>query len=208
MKSRQDTQAVASANIKRPQGAVLKGQYIDVLRSQKGKLKGIVLRTADGTYSIKLPKYLRPVLVRELAPHAFVQVWAYPDEGDWRGINLMPLEEADAIALRDIWADLNGATQTTEAAVPTPKPQPASNKLCVHVCRKGKCFKQGGAKLLKTLQTEVATNPELAHVTVEGVGCMKECKRGPNLKFSNSKKVINGVTAESALSLITAKALL
>lgn len=203
MKTTQDINIVADADLRRPRGEVLKGQFVEVLRSEKGKLKGIVLRTADNTYDIKLPKYLRPVLVRELAPHAFVQVWAYPDENRWRGINIMPLEECEAIALRDIFhRDETSATNFPPIEKSSDKTEPPK-KMCVQVCRKGKCFKQGGRRILETLQAEVAENPGLQHISVEGVGCMKACKKGPNLKLANSKKVISGVTPETALSLIS-----
>lgn len=200
MKSSQQTHAIADADLKRHHGEVLKGQFVDVLRSNKGKLKGIVLRTADQTYDVKLPKYLRPVLVRELAPHAFVKVWAYPDDGRWRGINIMPLEEPEAIALRDV---LSHQTVTDAAVtVPPPKTVRQPQQMCVQVCRKGTCAKRGGKQLLDALRSEVATNPDLQHVSVEGVGCMKACKKGPNIKLSNSKKVITGISAEKALDLI------
>lgn len=194
-----DIDYVANAGLQRPQGQVLKGQFWEVWRSEKGKIKGIVLRTAEQHYSIKLPKYLRPVLVRELAPHAFVQVWAYPDEGQWRGINIMPLSEPEAIALREAWADV--ANEPIEVH-PTTRPV-AQKPLCVQVCRKGKCFKRGGKQVLQALESEIAANPDLCHIEVEGVGCMKACKKGPNIKLSNSSKVINGVTPENALDLVT-----
>ena len=197
MKPTHDINIVSDANLKRPQGEVLKGQFVDVLRSEKGKLKGIVLRTADQTYNIKLPKYLRPILVRELAPHAFVQVWAYPDENRWRGINIMPLEEPEAIALRDAWGNFDSPVD-----VPSKASSRRQKTLCVQVCRKGKCFKQGGKQIMQALEAEIAANPELHHISVEGVGCMKACKKGPNIKLSNSKRVISGVTPATVLSRV------
>ena len=185
---------VTQAELQRPEGTVLKGQFVDVLRSKKGKLKGITLRTPAQEYAIKLPKYLRPVVVRELAPHAFVQVWAYPDDDQWRGINILPLAEAEAITLRNLWQELPPPA--------TPAQADSRPQLCVKVCSKGKCFKRGGRQILQTLQTEVAANPDLSHVSVKGVGCMSACKHGPNLQLSTSKKVISGVTATNASSLI------
>ena len=49
-----------------PQGQVLRGRYAAPLRSAKGKIKGLILHAAEGELAIKLPKYLRPMLVREL----------------------------------------------------------------------------------------------------------------------------------------------
>ena len=194
MESTSGVDWVTQANLQRPEGTVLKGQFVDVLRSKKGKLKGMTLRTPAQKYAIKLPKYLRPVVVRELAPHAFVQVWAYPDDGQWRGINILPLAESDAIALRNLWQELPPPVQ--------PKPAASPPQLCVKVCSKGKCFKRGGRQILQTLQAEVAANPDQSHVSGKGVGCMSACKHGPNLQLSGSKKVIGGVTAAKALSLI------
>ena len=185
---------VTQAELQRPEGTVLKGQFVDVLRSKKGKLKGITLRTPVQEYAIKLPKYLRPVVVRELAPHAFVQVWAYREEDKWRGINILPLAEAEAIALRNLWQELPPPTP--------PEPVASRPQLCVKVCSKGKCFKRGGRQILQTLRAEVAADPNLSHVSVKGVGCMSACKQGPNLQLSTSKKVISGVTSANALPLI------
>ena len=184
---------VTQAELQRPEGTVLKGQFVEVLRSKKGKLKGITLRTPVQEYAIKLPKYLRPVVVRELAPHAFVQVWAYRDDDQWRGINILPLAESEAIALRDLWQEL--PPLKSESVAPPPQ-------LCVKVCSKGKCFKRGGRQILQTLQAEVAADPNLSHVSVKGVGCMSACKQGPNLQLSTSKKVISGVTSANAVPLL------
>ncbi|MDB9526564.1 (2Fe-2S) ferredoxin domain-containing protein [Oscillatoria sp. CS-180] len=196
MKSNYEIDLVSKAELGRPRGVVLKGQFVEVLRSEKGKIKGLVVRTDRQDYAIKLPKYLRPVLVCELSPSAFVQVWAYQDEDKWRGINIMPLVDTEAAALREAWADR-----------PQPKPEAETlespRSLCVQVCTKGKCFKQGGKQILQTLQSAADTNPDLQHVSVKGVGCMKACKKGPNIRLSSSNKVVNGVTPERALSLIS-----
>lgn len=76
-----------------PQGQVLRGQYQAPLRSEKGKIKGIILQTPEGSFDLKLPKYLRPMLVRELMPGSWVQVWAFPEDDRWRAINLIPWPE-------------------------------------------------------------------------------------------------------------------
>lgn len=208
MKLTPDVDRVANAHLQRPAGVILKGQFTEVLRSPKGKIKGIQLRSDSETYAIKLPKYLRPMLVRELAPGAFVQVWAYFEEEKWRGINLLPLSECEAIALRETWQSLevpveDVATTTDISTAETNETAPPAKKLCVQVCRKGKCFKQGGRQIVQSLEGAIAADPSLQHISVEGVGCLKACKKGPNLKLSNSKRVISGVTPENALALIT-----
>jgi len=204
MKLTPDVDRVSNAALQRPTGTVLKGQFTEVWRSGKGKIKGLQLRTEAQTYTIKLPKYLRPMLVRELAPHAFIQVWAYREDEKWHGINIMPLSECEAIGLRDTWHTQEAVTdQCSEVAAVTAAAPDAPQKLCVQVCRKGKCFKQGGRQIMQSLEAAIAEDPNLQHVEVEGVGCLKACKKGPNIKLSNSKRVISGVTPENALALVT-----
>ena len=178
----------------RPQGRVLKGKYIGAFRSEKGKLKGLRLQSGSEEYVIKLPKYLRPILVRELMPETFVQVWAYPDKDIWRAINVLPLPEAEILTL----------PQESEASAKQPtSSSKQSRNTCIQVCRKGKCFKQGSREIYHALETEVETNPDLQHVAIEAVGCMKACKHGPNLRVLPSGKVINRVSAGKALAILS-----
>ena len=126
-------------------------------RSRKGKLKGLQLQTGKMTYSVKLPKYLRPLLVRELEPNTFVQVWAYLEGNTWQGVNILPLSPEEAEELQQQWQDapplpisvsleaIADSAQAKKVKSSGPKPQ------CIQVCRKGKCFKQGGKHILERL---------------------------------------------------------
>lgn len=169
-----------------PRGQVLKGQYAGVYRSDKGKIKGLQLRSGETDYTIKLPKYLRPMLVRELAPGEFIQVWAYPEDDRWRAVNILPLPEGEAVALRQQWG----------ALAPPAKAQPPT-RLCLEVCTKGKCFKQGGRHLYNALQGAVEGNPDLAHVSLKATGCMKACQQGPNLRLPNGHMLHRATAAEA-----------
>ncbi|NER79131.1 MAG: (2Fe-2S) ferredoxin domain-containing protein [Leptolyngbya sp. SIO1D8] len=181
----------------RPQGHVLKGQYMGAFRSSKGKLKGLLLRSGTGEHKVKLPKYLRPMLVRELAPESFIQIWAYPDEDIWRAINILPLPEAEISRLQQ---EINLETPSK------PQAQPQSSKsagVCIQVCRKGKCFKQGSKQIWSLLQAEVEANPALQHVSIEATGCMKACKKGPNLRILPSGRMVNHVHPTNALAFLS-----
>lgn len=169
---------------------ILRGQFVDVLRSNKGKLKGLQLRSGDQDYQIKLAKYLRPMLVRELTLGMGVQVWAHFDGEVWRGFNVIPLAEA----------------QPALSHQPQPFVSPQLVKAAavrIKVCGKGKCFKRGSKSLLKLLQSEVEANPNLQHVSIETSGCMKACKHGPNLQVLPHKKCLNQVDEATALSLLS-----
>ncbi len=183
----------AVADVAAPTGQVIKGQYAGVYRSDKGKIKGLMLQAGAEEYSIKLPKYLRPMLVRELAPGDFVQVWAYPEDNLWRAINVLPLPDGEVETLQQQWGNI-----VATAARAQPK------RLCIEVCSKGKCFKQGGRQIYNDLQAAVDSDPELSHVSVKATGCMKACKHGPNLRLP-SGQMIHRATPANALARLDAK---
>lgn len=189
-----------------PQGHVLRGRYAAPLRSSKGKIKGLILHSTEGEVAIKLPKYLRPMLVRDLQPGAWVQVWANDDGDRWLGANLIPWPETEVPpALKDALAPSapvvgNGSTKL--ASMKPSSTQKPCKKACIQVCRKGKCFKQGGQQILQTLKAEVDANPDLQHITVEGTGCMGACKQGPNLRVMPQKKMHSRVNPDRAIALL------
>ena len=221
-------QPVISQFSPKPQGQVLRGQYTGPMRSAKGKIKGLILHAAEGEVAVKLPKYLRPMLVRELQPGTWVQVWAYRDDDRWRGLNLIPwpatevpqaLKDALAesatvvgknvdalpslVPAQDSLADQNLPLSTKHESQQLSSTKPAATKpACIQVCRKGKCFRQGGQHILQALQSEVEINPDLQHITVEGTGCMGACKQGPNLRVMPQKKMHSRVTPDRAIALL------
>ncbi len=185
------------------QGQLLKGRYLEPYRSRKGKLKGLTLQISVTLYTIKLPKYLRPMLLREIAPGDFLEVWAYPDDGIWRAVNVLPMSAAEAERLQKAW----------QASPPEPLGLPPSSdrrsqksaageKKCIQVCRKGACYKQGSKHIWSALQAEVERNPDLQHISIEATGCMKACKKGPNLKVLPAGTMLTGMTPEQALDVL------
>ncbi|MBD1916726.1 MULTISPECIES: (2Fe-2S) ferredoxin domain-containing protein [Cyanophyceae] len=187
--------ATLEAGTAMPTGQVLKGQYSGAYRSDKGKIKGLLLQAGEAKFTVKLPKYLRPMLVRELAPGDFVQVWAYPEDDRWRAINVLPLPQCEAEMLRQQWGDL----------VPASKPAQTSQKrMCIEVCTKGKCYKQGARQVHSALQEAVDSDPALAHVAIKETGCMKACKQGPNLRMPNGR-MLHRVSPAEALAQLDAK---
>jgi len=182
-----------------PQGQVLRGRYLEPLRSSKGKIKGLMLHAPDGVMPVKLPKYLRPMLVREVMPGSWVQVWAFPKDEHWRGINLIPWPESEVPS--EVKAAL-AVLQTSALAQSASPTEMRVAPVCIQVCRKGKCFKQGGYQIWSALQAEIDANPGLQHVTIEATGCMNACKQGPNLRVLPHGKMHSRVTPGRALSLL------
>lgn len=178
----------------RPRAAVLNGQYIAPLRSPSGKIKGLLLKTDSGEYRIEVPKYLRPILVRQLLPDSYMQVHVLSDGHTWRCIDILPLPESETEAIeRAFKASVSNSERST---------QTSNSRTCIQVCTKGKCFKQGSLHLLRQLQEKVEANSELSHISIEGTGCMKACKQGPNLRVLPENQLVNRTCQSGILSAL------
>lgn len=169
---------------------VLVGRYQGILRSPKGKAKGLWLCCGDQQYAVALPKYLRPMLVRELVPGCGLQVWALREDDGWRAVDLMPLA--------------GPLTAARPPAVQSDSPDVAPSP-SIQICGKGQCRKQGSPALWRSLQTAIAANPDVT-VSVELVGCMKACKQGPNLRVTTTGQVHHHVTPARARTVLEALA--
>ncbi|MGB7709879.1 MAG: (2Fe-2S) ferredoxin domain-containing protein [Microcoleus sp.] len=65
------------------------------------------------------------------------------------------------------------ASQTAE--------NPAKIKGKILVCQKSDCQKRGGAAVCKALENALNSRGLAGKVTVQGTGCLKQCKAGPNI---------------------------
>ncbi|HEY9879855.1 MAG TPA: (2Fe-2S) ferredoxin domain-containing protein, partial [Leptolyngbyaceae cyanobacterium] len=141
-----------------PQFRVLEGQFVRELRSSKGKLKGIYLQTVDREYSIKLPKYLRPMLARELEQGGIVRVWISPKKEGWVALNIIPLTPKGLNSPEPITKSLEASHQAHTHAHAC-SPQKRELEVCVQVCRKGSCCKRGSGEVYQAIEDAIATNP-------------------------------------------------
>lgn len=70
---------------------------------------------------------------------------------------------------------------------PTPAPCVASGKSAkmpsILICQKSTCWRQGGAKVYAELTEKLAKQGLSDQVKVKTTGCLKKCKKGPNLVF-------------------------
>lgn len=177
------------------QPQVLEGQWVGELRSDKGKLKGIRLLTSRGEMSIKLPKYLRPMLVRSLQPGSFLRVWVSPKKGTWEALNLIPLLPGMDIS------DWQPPSLTPAPAGADPvQPAPA----CLQICRKGSCYKHGSSEVYRAAEAAIAAEPELSHVHLEATGCLKACKQGPAVRLAGTGQVLTRMTPQKVIALLAA----
>lgn len=63
----------------------------------------------------------------------------------------------------------------------TPKANCPQAKAKILVCQKSDCQKRGGRAICQALETALSDRGLEDHVTIQGTGCLKQCKAGPNI---------------------------
>ena len=63
----------------------------------------------------------------------------------------------------------------------------AKTKAKILVCQKSDCQKRGGAAVCKALENALNARGLEGQVTIQGTGCLKQCKAGPNIVLMPDK---------------------
>jgi (2Fe-2S) ferredoxin len=63
----------------------------------------------------------------------------------------------------------------------------AKTQAKILVCQKSDCQKRGGAAVCKALENALNSRGLAGQVTVQGTGCLKQCKAGPNIVLMPDK---------------------
>ncbi len=165
--------------------------------SFEGKLLGFVIK--DG-YKIK---YLR-IIVGE------VEYWIKPSKELRKSLdsNIIPgcwLEVEGTKKLNrkngtiKYKADLVALKNATETPV---KAKKSKSKAKVLICQKSSCRKRGANKVCEALEGNLRDRGIEEEVTIKLVGCLKECKKGPNLVLMPDKVRYSKVNPKAVPDLI------
>jgi len=162
----------------------IEGQYVRPLQTpKKFKTKGVILDRQGREIEIYFPKKLRVLLTAEIQPGDRLRVLAEEKKQTIIAINVM--KTAGSITnvvpprLATV-ADLPVAHERERAAKPSQ---------IVKICRKGTCRKRGSLDLLKQWQTKADRDPQLAGVECQLTGCLKQCKKGVNVRVGD--RIVN-----------------
>ncbi|MFS8909908.1 (2Fe-2S) ferredoxin domain-containing protein [Synechococcus sp. H60.3] len=166
------------------------GQFLGFLPDKDGKLKYLRWQAGAEVFAGKIPKPLRSELYRSLKPGDRVQI-----AGE-REVNLLKGREK-WVLYRVV------PVQAGIPATSPPKAAPESEekrKGVVLVCQKSDCCRRGALEVIQALQAHLAAYPET--IRVQGVGCLKDCKRGPNVVFLPDKARYSGVSPQGIPALL------
>ncbi|MBF2028459.1 MAG: (2Fe-2S) ferredoxin domain-containing protein [Oscillatoriales cyanobacterium C42_A2020_001] len=174
----------------------LEGRFLSFEVEDGYKIKRLNLATADGEICVKLSKEARASVKGVLTP------------GDWIWVFGKQYSCPDTASIKYKAYLIKQAVpgQTPALTAPTPTEAKASQKskpqATVLVCQKSDCMKRGGKAVCQALQATLSDRGLEGQVAIKGVGCMKECKAGPNLVVMPNKTRYSRIQAAEIPDLI------
>ncbi len=161
------------------------GQLLDFIIKDGYKIKYLRLVISEREYWIKVPKELRKNLDPAIQPGSWLEVSGTSKRKSKTGILKL---EAEEIHL------LNSAPkQTTKQVIPKTK---------VLVCQKSNCWKKGGKAVCQVLEKQLSERGLANQVKIKRTGCLKQCKKGPNLVMMPDKARYTNVIPQQIPGLI------
>ncbi|APB33882.1 hypothetical protein GlitD10_1559 [Gloeomargarita lithophora Alchichica-D10] len=167
---------------------ILTGTFVGFWPTGKGKLKFIRLRDGEQEHQVKLPKYMRAGLMRELVVGMGVKVAVRWHDHSWQATDIILFPGVELLVSPPALAKSMAATQ------------PACR---VEVCQKGNCRQQGGGELLQELGEMIRAQGWEEWVFLAGSGCQKACKQGPNVRINGH--IIHHAEAQTLLPRLAAQ---
>ena len=143
------------------------GEVVEFLMTLQGKWR-LVLRTGTGDLHLKITKSLRSELRAMLQPGMRVSVRGFEERKRFATQPLLTI--TDCLVLSPHSGD-RGIRDEELVCASCP----------IEVCAKKNCWKNGGKVVYETLCRELDTAGLGEHVKVKKVGCLDNCKRGPNV---------------------------
>ena len=182
----------------------LEGEILSLIIEDGYKLKYLRICSDHGIeFLVKLCKELRESLSSVLTPGLRVQVagekqlnskngklklkaYSLKLSGSNNGAS-QPLELANApVAFVTSPGAIDNKSIPSGTASKTAVTS-AKTKAKILVCQKSDCQKRGGAAVCKALENALNARGLEGEVTVQGTGCLKQCKAGPNIVLMPDK---------------------
>ena len=180
------------------------GRFLGFSLNEAGQPKYLRLQMPAGEYQFKVPKELRYPLSTQLQAGDWIQVVGdhqlkrSTGEEKWVAYHVTPLASpcaADEIS--------DGVVGIPASSTPPLVPQPVAPKgQTILVCGKSDCMKRGGREVMATLQELIQAHPQSDQIQIRVVGCMKNCKAGPNLVFMPDKSRYSRISSHQLPALL------
>jgi (2Fe-2S) ferredoxin len=175
----------------------LAGQLLSFVIRDGYKIKYLRLGVADREYWIKLPKPLRTQLDPQIVPGCWIEV-SGTRKFDFKAGKL----KLKAESITPIAADGVSQAFLGDLSCPLPAIAAQPSKGSILVCQKSSCWKRGGQVVCQILEQALRDRGLDDCVQVKRTGCLKQCKKGPNVVMLPDKARYSNVDPENVVSLL------
>lgn len=145
------------------------GKLLRFILKDGYKIKYLSLAISEKEYWIKLPKELRNNLDPAIQPGCWIEV-----EGEGK---LCPKTGKLKLQAREITLSDNIAKN--EGAIAEKKKSGSLAKILV--CQKSTCWRKGGKAVCEKIAENIRDRGWEDKVAIKTTGCLKQCKKGPNV---------------------------
>ncbi len=199
----------------------LEGEILGLIIEDGCKLKYLRISSDRGVeYLVKLSKELRSFLLPVLTPGLKVQVAGEKELNLKNGkikLKARSLKLAQGNDDRThehldstnvpvaVWTSDDRATGKTQVTSPTAAQTvkaPAKTQTKILVCQKSDCQKRGAGGVCKALENALNARGLEDQVTVQGTGCLKQCKAGPNIVLMPDKTRYSRIAPKEVPAII------
>ena len=170
------------------------GQLEDFISKSDNSIKYLQLVTEQEDFSIKVAKELQSRLGQNLQPGCWLKV---------TGMRKYELHKGEVKykAYRvEVLTEKSEKKVTLEQDNKSQKTKPKAKVL---FCQKSTCWKKGGKATCQTLKNELQQRGIAEKVEIKTVGCLKQCKKAPNIVIMPDKARYHNVKPKQVSLLIT-----
>ena len=173
----------------------LVGQLLGLVIEDGYKIKYLRIAISDREYWIKLPKELRSQLDRAIAPGAWVEVSGTRKLSGKTG----------KLKLKADWVKPVANPNLSQTPIFAPQPEAVESQKsqpCILLCQKSDCWKRGGKAICQVLEESLRDRGLEDRVKIKPTGCLKQCKKGPNLVLMPDKARYSNVQPQQIPALL------
>jgi len=151
------------------------GQLLGFVIKEGDKIKYLRVTVNNQEYWIKPAKEIRYNLNPHITPGCWIQI---------SGTRKFDLKKGKLKLKADV-VELANIPQFSQNIVNDPPLQTAklnnSKKPCILVCQKSTCWQRGGREICQKLEQNLSELGLKEKVQIKTTGCLKQCKKGPNV---------------------------
>ncbi len=169
------------------------GKLEDYISKSNDYIKSLQLVTEQDEYSIKLAKELRNSWNEQLQPGCLLKVTGMRKYEIHKGkvkYKAYGIELLDKPVVESVVSDIQDGKVGAKA------------KAKVLFCQKSTCWKKGGKAACASLKAELERRGISNQVEIKTVGCLKQCKKAPNIVMMPDKARYSKVNPKQISKLV------